>query len=135
MSPNDASAPRLEGADTSLDANSDTQDMFEENAPQQERAHEETGIDAPIVMPNTPSAPVWSLAAQHAPEQPVVHVETKTEATSHSAGSSNGAKPIQEASAIEQTPAAVVQPEQAAAAVPEQPARKGWWQRPFKLRD
>jgi hypothetical protein len=106
------------------------QDAFDENAPHHESPKEEvgTGYSAPVVTPNAPSAPVWSLASQHAPEQPPAHVEAKIEAAPPP--SSNGAKVDEEAASIETAPAQV-----GASDATGQPTRKGWWQRPFRLRD
>ena len=105
-------------------------DAFDENAPHHESAKEEvgTGYSAPVVTPNAPSAPVWSLASQHASEQPPAHVEAKIEAAPPP--SSNGAKVDEEAASIETAPAQV-----GASDATGQPTRKGWWQRPFRLRD
>ena len=126
LGPNDINAPRLEAGD----ANDDGHDAFDENAPHHESAKEEvgTGYSAPIVTPNAPSAPVWSLASQHASEQPPAHVEAKIEAAPPP--SSNGAKVDEEAASIETAPAQV-----GASDATGQPTRKGWWQRPFRLRD
>ncbi|HEV2560869.1 MAG TPA: Rne/Rng family ribonuclease [Rhizomicrobium sp.] len=68
------------------------------------------------VVPNAPSTPSWSLTA----EQPALHRE-----------------PIAEAPPVlaEPAPAHLDEPvrtEPLRPAEPEQPARKGWWQRPFR---
>jgi len=105
--------------------------MIEEHAPHRESVHEEVGINAPSVTPNAPSAPVWSLAAQHAPEPSFAPAEAKIEAVPLAPSSSNGTKAIEEAAVVEP----VAAPETTATTAPEQSTRKGWWQRPFRLRD
>jgi ribonuclease E len=122
-------APHLEGdhADTSANEN----DAFEDSASHSDNTHEDIGanLDAPSVTPNAPSAPEWSLAAQPAPERHAAPAVEKIEvaATSHRVAS------VEETPAVVPAPVAAVQT--AAANAPEQPTRKGWWQRPFRLRD
>jgi ribonuclease E len=122
FSVNDGGPERLESGPAN--GSIEYQDAIEHAAPH-EHAQEEIGsaINAPIVTPNAPSAPVWSLAAQHAPEQS--SVETKVAIPP----SSNGAK------AIMDRPVAEAAPETVAPRASDQPAKKGWWQRPFRLRD
>ncbi len=121
FSVNDGGAQRLESGPA--DGTAESRDMFEETDAHRENAHEDVGaaINAPIVTPNAPSAPVWSLghATEHTP------VETKIEVAS------NGAKAIEEAPA----PISVAASETVAPQAPDQPTKKGWWQRPFRLRD
>jgi ribonuclease E len=125
---NDAGPERLESGP----ANSAHQDTIE-HAASHETAHEVigSGINAPIVTPNAPSAPVWSLA-QHTPEQTSAPIERKIEAPS------NGAKALEGASVAEVAPIAsreTLTPQAVAPQATDQPAKKGWWQRPFRLRD
>jgi ribonuclease E len=128
---NDGGPERLESGPA--DASAESHDTLEET--HRENTHEEigVGINAPIVTPNAPSAPVWSFAAQHAPEQASASAEAKIKAEPMITAASNGAKAIEEASVVE--PAPVAAPEIVAPRAPEEPARKGWWQRPFRLRD
>jgi ribonuclease E len=123
FSVNDGGPERLESG--SADADNEHEDAMEHAAPR-ESAHTEiaAGIDAPFVTPNAPSAPVWSLAAQHAPERHSAPVETKIEARPHAPNA------IEEAASV-----SVSAPESVAPQAPDQPAKKGWWQRPFRLRD
>ena len=122
-------APHLEGAHADTSANEN--EAFEDDASHSDNAHEDVGVnlDAPSVTPNAPSAPVWSLAAQPTPERHAAPVVEKIEvaATSH------------RVAAVEETlaaaPAPVATTQIAATQAPEQPTRKGWWQRPFRLRD
>jgi hypothetical protein len=74
---------------------------------------------------------VWSLA-QHTPEQTSAPIERKIEAPS------NGAKALEGASVAEVAPIAsreTLTPQAVAPQATDQPAKKGWWQRPFRLRD
>jgi ribonuclease E len=93
---------------------------------------DEIGIDAPIVSPNAPSAPVWSLATQHAPEPSTAAVpHAKMDVVPSGPTASNGA---QADTPKPETPR-VAAAETLSPDAPEQPVRKGWWQRPFRLRD
>ncbi|MGH6871206.1 MAG: Rne/Rng family ribonuclease [Rhizomicrobium sp.] len=76
--------------------------------------------DAPAVIPNAPSAPVWSLTPEARAE--AVKVSPRTEP-------SVSAMPVtmETVTAVAATP----EPEPVAAG-PAQPTRKGWWQRTFK---
>jgi hypothetical protein len=129
---NDGGAERLESG--SVDGSGENQATFEESAPHHEPAHEDigVGINAPIVTPNAPSAPVWSLAAQHAPEHATTPPDKKIEVPSQPA------QTMDDAAIVEAAPIAsreTVAAETAAPQTPEQSAKKGWWQRPFRLRD
>jgi ribonuclease E len=131
FSVNDGGPERLESGPAN--GSIEHQDAIERAAPH-EHAQEEIGsaINAPIVTPNAPSAPVWSLAAQHASEQAPVPVEQKFETQS------NGAKAIEDAPAVEAAPVVARETAIAESVAPraaDQPAKKGWWQRPFRLRD
>jgi ribonuclease E len=81
-----------------------------------------------VVTPNAPSEPVWSLAQERAVPEPTARAHASP-------------APVREA-----TPVLNVEPKawpvetpETAQATPlkeaEQPARKGWWQRPFRSRD
>ncbi len=93
------------------------------------------------MTPNAPSAPVWSLspdaAHQHAP---VAHEPARdvAPAVMSSPRSEEWQAPREEsAPRVEAIPEAAKEPspEPVASNEPAQPSRKGWWQRPFKLRD
>ena len=129
---NDGGPDRLESG--SVNVSGENQATFEENATHPEPAHEDigVGINAPIVTPNAPSAPVWSLAAQHAPERATMPAEKTIEVRSHPAKMMDDV-PVVEAAPM--TSQETVTAETAAPQTPGQPAKKGWWQRPFRLRD
>lgn len=122
---NDGGAERLESGPD--EAGAESHHAFEETESHRETSHEEigAGINAPIVTPNAPSAPEWSLAAQHTPEHHAAPAEAKGEVHTTVA--------VEEPRVVKSAP--VVAPEPTAANVPEQSTRKGWWQRPFRLRD
>ena len=84
-----------------------------------------------VATPNSPSAPVWSLA--HEPVQ-----DHREEATTVEHQSAEPQQIVEEpataatavASREPSEPVAVRTPD-----APQGPARKGWWQRPFRLRE
>ena len=89
------------------------------------------------VVPNAPSEPVWSLAHEHQQPGPVVPVVESV--ALHT-------PPVEEPAAADvavETISHHAEPEMAAPPPapaprrdePEQPPRKGWWQRPFRPRE
>ena len=128
---NDGGAERLESGPA--DAAPQSHEAFEESPVHGEVAQVEAGIDAPIVTPNAPSAPVWSLATHPAPEHHPAPVERKIEVAPVAATTSEATTAIHEKLPIEPVPGST--PKSVAAQAAEQPTRKGWWQRPFRLRD
>jgi hypothetical protein len=106
-------------------------------------AEQPLSAPADFVTPNTPSEPVWSLHPKEAREhEPVPSVPTREVPPAIVASSGNKEwnspreemPPAPREKAIAGT-AREPSPESAALNEPSQPARKGWWQRPFKLRD
>ncbi len=97
--------------------------VLETNGRVEDSGRDELAVksDEPIVTPNAPSEPVWSLSSQQgfersrpiAAEPPPAPIEIAPKAA-----------PI----------AAPAEPAAASNAA-EEPPRKGWWQRPFRLRD
>ena len=90
--------------------------------------------DVSVIPPalNAPSAPVWSLAsggAQRDEPAAITRVEIEIPAVPD--------EPIDAAPAItaEAVRAEIAQTETPRADEPQAPARKGWWQRPFRLRE
>jgi ribonuclease E len=82
-------------------------------------------LPAPAIIPNTPSEPVWSLAGDdhHSAASAVVAPAKETAVRS-------GAEIPKEETAV---PPGEPEPSSTATA-PAEPARKGWWQRPFRAR-
>jgi len=91
-------------------------------------AQEAPALAAPL---NSPSAPVWSLASE-APRAEPQHDETVAVARIDLPQPVRD-EPVDAASAI--AAEAVPTEAPARASDPEAPARKGWWQRPFRIRD
>ncbi|HEY3638463.1 MAG TPA: ribonuclease E/G [Rhizomicrobium sp.] len=115
-----------EAGSPSLDSNLETDNNDFEIAAARPHEHAElpaSPLYSTAVIPNAPSAPVWSLSsddhretaivAKHEPDEMTEKVETET---------------LHEESPIAPLPA----PEPMRVAEPELPARKGWWQRPFR---
>jgi ribonuclease E len=102
-------------------------------------------LEAPadVVAPNTPSAPVWSLH----PDEPREHAAAHTEPlvatpapvlTSQRNDAWSAPRETAPSAPLHETivePTKVPTPETIAEKELSQPTRKGWWQRPFKLRD
>jgi ribonuclease E len=90
---------------------------------------ESVGADVPHAEPNAPSEPVWSLSLdvpKPAPEARVVEPVEHTASFTHQdtvQKHAHDAKP--ENPPVKERPTTPKEP--------QQPARKGWWQRPFKL--
>jgi ribonuclease E len=92
-------------------------------------------VEIPIVTPNAPSEPVWSLSHEPArpPRQaaPGASLE-RPSPPPQAAPPQRQAERAPEPSFAPPTPA---QSEPEPQAAGDQPQRKGWWQRPFRIRD
>jgi ribonuclease E len=83
----------------------------------------------PAVAPNAPSAPVWSFSHDVASRpSPVAHKPVETPAPQ----AMEAAKPVPFAA---KEPEIETPPPSNESNEPAQPQRKGWWQRPFRVRD
>jgi hypothetical protein len=103
-----------------------------------------------VAIPNAPSGPVWSLSHDQT-SVPHEHSDSKTHIASVASSESIGGRPIEQTpttnsnaepilpspklDAVEET--VVVEAKVAATEErkPQQPPRRGWWQRPFRARD
>jgi ribonuclease E len=108
--------------------------------------HADLSIAAPheaATLPNAPSEPVWSLSPEPThDETPSFAEPAKVAARPHSVADEIAADHKLDASAaidVEQSPAVPIGTAQDADSEPHETAsqepRKGWWQRPFRLRD
>ena len=93
--------------------------------------------DASVISPalNAPSAPVWSLASgtrEEVREEPAAIARIDIDIPPSVADESVDAAPAITAEAVR---AQISQAETPQADEPQAPARKGWWQRPFRLRE
>jgi ribonuclease E len=91
--------------------------------------------DTSVISPalNAPSAPVWSLSSgTDAREEPAAITRIDIDIPASVAGESVDAAPAITAEAVR---AQISQTETPPADDPQAPARKGWWQRPFRLRE
>jgi ribonuclease E len=88
-------------------------------------------VDVPIVTPNAPSAPVWSFthepAASTREAAPVATVARPSPPP-------QAAPPQQQVERVPE-PSFATPSEGEPPAPSDQPQRKGWWQRPFRIRD
>ncbi len=90
--------------------------------------------------PNAPSEPVWSLFPEYPQEETSVTREEPVAITAYATdeNSHHSTEPTA-GTAVETATIAVVETTQKAQPetqiAPDQPPRKGWWQRPFRLRD
>ena len=100
-------------------------------------------IPAPYVtgaLPNAPSEPVWSLFPELPREEASISREEPVGIAAHAADANpdHHAEPavdiaIEPATITAAEPTQDVKPE--APPAPDQPPRKGWWQRPFRVRE
>jgi ribonuclease E len=90
-------------------------------------------VDIPIVTPNAPSAPVWSFTHEPAaPPREPAPMETVERSSTPSQLAPPQVERVPEPSFAASAPP---QSEGEPPAASDQPQRKGWWQRPFRIRD
>jgi ribonuclease E len=86
-------------------------------------------LPAPAIIPNAPSEPVWSLASDDQRADIPAVVARANEPVSRSVGT------IEDQVREDRAPATIAEAEpQKPASEPAGPARKGWWQRPFRAK-
>ncbi len=98
-----------------------------------------------IAAPNAPSAPVWSLHSEagHEPAEPQHETPAQREAEparfaepiANQVDVTPPARTPTPSAAREIEPESEKEPEPVASSEPASPPRRGWWQRPFKLRE
>ena len=134
-------APNVNGSLQSHDEGSADVDNSEIAAPHDPAQITHTGEDFARVVPNAPSEPVWSLATEHEHVQPSrsfentdhapAREEPRTDAYHHEREPESSVRETVD----EPLPPPPPAPAEARAPEPAGPARKGWWQRPFRSRD
>jgi ribonuclease E len=108
------------GGQSAAEKTSDSENAASQPPPELGHADE---LPAPIAVPNAPSEPLWSLAAQDVPHQQALAAPEPR---------SNPRKPVTKEPVREPEP---IEAAAEAEEVPAGPPRRGWWQRPFRAKE